>query len=95
MDNVQVIVEKEKYAKEGVHKGMQGWICHNECADGYWLVNFPQYGDKPDIATISVHQDDMIVIPKMDAGVNERIKTENEADDWINDRLKAEHEGKK
>ncbi len=27
MDPVEVIVEKECYAKEGVHKGMQGWIC--------------------------------------------------------------------
>ena len=78
MDCIEVLKEKKKYTNEGVYKGMQGWICHDECADGYWLVNFPQYGDKPDIATISVHQDDMIVIPKMDAGVNERIKTENE-----------------
>ena len=78
MDCIEVLKEKKKYTDEGVCKGMQGWICHNECADGYWLVNFPQYGDKPDIATISIHQDDMIVIPKMDAGVNERIKAENE-----------------
>lgn len=78
MDCIEVLKERKKYTNEGVYKGMQGWICHDECADGYWLVNFPQYGDKPDIATISVHQDDMIVIPKMDAGVNERIKAENE-----------------
>jgi hypothetical protein len=78
MDCVEVVVEKKKYTNEGVYKGMQGWICHNECADGYWLVNFPQYGDKPDIATISIHQDDMVVISKMDARVNERIKAEHE-----------------
>ena len=78
MDCVEIIVDKKKYTNEGVYKGMQGWICHNECADGYWLVNFPQYGDKPDIATISIHRDDMIVIPRMDAGVNETIKAENE-----------------
>lgn len=24
MDYVEVVVEKEKYAKQGVHKGMQG-----------------------------------------------------------------------
>ncbi len=78
MDCVEIIIDKKKYTNEGVYKGMQGWICHNECADGYWLVNFPQYGDKPDIATISIHQDDMIVIPRMDAGVNETIKAENE-----------------
>ena len=40
MDCVEVITEKEKYAKDDVHQGMQGWICHSECIDGYWLVNF-------------------------------------------------------
>ena len=39
MDTVEVIVEKEKYAKEGVHKGMQGWICDPRCIQGHWLVN--------------------------------------------------------
>ena len=77
MDIVEIVVDKERYTSQGVYKGMQGWICHNECADGYWLVNFPQYGDKPDIATISVHQDDMIVIPRMDARINEQIKAEH------------------
>ena len=46
MDNVQVIVEKEKYARDGVHKGMFGWICYPKCVAGCWLVNFPQCGDK-------------------------------------------------
>ena len=78
MDCVEVVAEKKEYKNEGVHKGMQGWICLDDCTDGYWLVNFPRYGDKSDIATISIHQDDMVVIPKMDAGVNERIKAENE-----------------
>ena len=81
MDCIEVVAEKKKYTNEGVYKGMQGWICLDDCSDGYWLVNFPQYGDKPNIATIGIHQDDMIVIPKMDARVNEHIK--------------AEHEGKK
>ena len=31
MDCVELIVEKTKYAKEGVHKGMQGVICEPEC----------------------------------------------------------------
>ena len=53
MDPVQVIVEKEKYAKEGIHKGMYGWICYDKCVRGYWLVNFPQCGEKEDIATTS------------------------------------------
>ena len=76
MDCVEVIVEKEKYASEGVHKGMVGWICLDDCRDGYWLVNFPQYGEKPDIATTSIKEEDMKVIPVMDAGINEQIKAQ-------------------
>lgn len=76
LDCVEVITEKEKYAKHGVHAGMQGWICFDECSDGYWLVNFPQYGAKRNIATISGKEEDLIVIPKMDARINERIKAQ-------------------
>ena len=46
MNNVEVITEKETYAKDGVHKGMQGWITEPENINGYWLVNFPQCGEK-------------------------------------------------
>ncbi len=74
MDCVEVIVEKEKYVKDGVHKGMQGWICLEQRTDGYWLVNFPQYGEKEDIAEISISEEDLKLIPKMDARVNEQIK---------------------
>lgn len=74
MDCIEVIVEKEKYAKEGVHKGMQGWICQNGYGDGYWEVNLPQCYDKPDIATLAIHEDDMIQIPVMHAKINEEIK---------------------
>lgn len=78
LDCVEVIIEKKAYVREGVHIGMQGWICFDECSDGYWLVNFPQYGAKKDIATISVKEDDLKVIPQMDARVNERIKAQFE-----------------
>jgi len=71
---VEVIVEKEKYAKHGVHKGMQGVIWLEECIDGEWDVCFPQYGEKADIAEISIKEEDLKKIPKMDARINERIK---------------------
>lgn len=80
MDCVEIITEKKEYINEGVHKGMQGWICLDDCTDGYWLVNIPQCGAKPDIATISIHQNDMIVVPMMDARINEAIKAEHEGD---------------
>ena len=78
MDRVEVIVEKARYVEEGVHKGMQGWICYDKCVNGYWLVNFPQYGEHPDIATTSIHEKDMVLIPVMHAAVNERIRAEHE-----------------
>lgn len=76
MDCVEVIVEKEKYVKDGVHKGMQGWICLEQRTAGYWLVNFPQCGEKEDIAEISINEDDLKTIPIMNATVNEQIKAE-------------------
>ena len=78
MDCVEVIVEKKKYTVDGVHKGMQGWICLDDNSNGTWLVNFPQCGEKEDIATISVDEQDLKQIPTMDARVNERIKAQFE-----------------
>lgn len=74
MDIVEVVVEKEQYAKEGVHKGMQGWICDERCTQGGWLVNFPQYGEKDDIATIDILEQDLKQIPRMSAKTNEQIR---------------------
>ncbi len=78
MDCVEVIVEKEVYAKEGVHKGMQGWICLDDNRNNTWLVNFPQYGEKDDIAEIPIKEEDLKTIAVMDAKVNERIKAQFE-----------------
>lgn len=74
MDCIEIIVEKEKYVKNGIHKGMQGWICLDDCTNGYWLVNFPQCGEKDDVAEISINEKDMITIPAMNAEINEKIK---------------------
>lgn len=52
LDCVELIVEKSEYAKEGVHKGMQGVIWEKECKDGCWVVLFPQCGEKEDIADL-------------------------------------------
>ena len=79
LDCVEVIVEKETYAREGVHLGMQGWICFEQCTEDYWLVNFPQYGEKDDIAEISIREKDLKLIPVMNPNVNERIKAQFDA----------------
>ncbi len=76
LDSVEVITEKEKYAMDGVHKGMHGWICDPRTIDGTWLVNFPQYGENPDIATIAILEKDLKKIPVMNAIRNEEIKAE-------------------
>lgn len=79
LDCVEVIVEKKRYADDGVHKGMQGWICDRDCIDGYWLVNFSQYGEKDDIAEINIKEEDLLLLPNgMNARVNERIRAQYE-----------------
>lgn len=77
MDCVEVVTEKERYAREGVHKGMQGWICDSRKIDGSWLVNFPQCGEKRDIATLDI-KEDLKQITVMSAAVNEQIKAQYE-----------------
>lgn len=79
MDRVEVLAEKPEYARYGVHKGMQGWICDPRTISGTWLVNFPQCGENEDIATISVKEEDLKLITVMHAAVNERIREEWEA----------------
>ena len=56
---VRLIVEKEKYADDDVHKGMTGWICDPRKIDGKWLVCFDQYGELPDIAMLPVDEEDL------------------------------------
>ena len=63
----------KKYAKYGVHKGMQGWICDDRNIIGCWLVNFPQCGEKADIAEIPVKEEDLKLIDIMHAKINEEI----------------------
>ena len=75
-DRVELIVEKERYdfedsttdatlegyAKEGVHKGMDGIICDPHKVNDTWLVSFDQYGNLPEIACISVKEEDLRII---------------------------------
>ena len=55
-DWVELIVDKEKYKKEGVHKGMVGIIAYDKCIDGEWLVVFDYKID------ISIKETDLKVI---------------------------------
>ena len=51
-DLVRVLVEKEQYAKRGVHKGMEGTILEPEKIDGGWMVYF---ADETGADTIACH----------------------------------------
>ena len=77
MDCVELTVERNEYAREGVHKGMQGVIWEAESKDGAWVVLFPQYGEKEDIADIYINEVDLRLLPDgMDARINEQIKAQ-------------------
>ncbi len=74
LDCVEVIVEKEEYAKDGVHKGMQGVIWLEESNDGTWDVFFDLLGEHAPIGDIAIKEEDLKLIPVMNAIVNEEIK---------------------
>ena len=76
-DLVELAVDRDYYSKHGVYKGMQGIICREKRIKGYALVEFSLYGEGGSIAVIDVRDEDLYVI--------------TEVDDWINDRIKAEH----
>lgn len=52
---------------------MQGWICDDRNINGCLLVNFPQCGEKADIAEIPVKEEDLKLIDIMHAKINEEI----------------------
>ncbi len=78
MDTVELVTEKDIYTKEGLHKGMQGWICNEEKINNSWLVNFPQCGEKEGIATLGIKEADLKAIPVMHAIINEQLKEQFE-----------------
>ncbi len=63
-DLVELTVEKEKYAKVGVHKGMQGVVMENYCIDSDYYVIFTDERTAEDIADLCVHEDDLILVKK-------------------------------
>lgn len=74
LDCVEVIVEKEKYTKYGVHKGMHGVIWLEESIDGTWDVFFDLLGEHAPIGDIAIKEEDLKPIPKIDVRLNEQIK---------------------
>ncbi|MBQ9276489.1 MAG: hypothetical protein IJ226_02740 [Clostridia bacterium] len=62
LDYVEVTVEKEKYAKEGVHKGMRGTILDPRNIDGCWLVYFSDPVTHADTIGIPINEIDLKVV---------------------------------
>lgn len=69
-DVVEVLVEKSKYAKKGVHKGMEGTILDPRNIFGQWLVFFENPRTFADDKDCEIDEKDLKV-------VYERIKTKD------------------
>ena len=61
-DKVELIVEKPKYAIEGLHKGMTGCVMSSYAINNEWLIVFSEDGTGKDIAEICVDREDFKVI---------------------------------
>lgn len=61
-DKVEMIVEKPKYAIEGVHKGMTGCVMSSYAIKNEWLIVFSEEGTGKDIAELCVSREDFKVI---------------------------------
>lgn len=60
-DVIEMTVEKEKYAKHGVHKGMTGVVMEDTSYYNEWYVIFSDQNGE-DIADMSIHRDDFKII---------------------------------
>ncbi len=61
-DKVELIVEKPKYAIEGVHKGMTGCVMSSHAIKNEWLIVFSEERTGKDIAELCVAREDFKVI---------------------------------
>ena len=94
MDCVEVMVEKDSYAKEGVHKGMQGVVWKKEPKDG-WLGRplSSMWRIRKILQTSTWKEEDRKLIPVMSPDVNEQIKAQfqKEADQTKSFAEKLDH----
>ena len=62
-DMVELTVDKPKYKKEGVEKGMRGCVMSEYAIKGQWQIIFSEEGTGKDIADIMVSEEDLILVP--------------------------------
>ena len=60
-DRVELIIDREEYAKHQVFKGMEGWICDPRSIDNTRLVCFDLADHLPSYPIISVREEDLKV----------------------------------
>ena len=61
-DHVELLVEKERYAQYGVHKGMSGIICDPRRLHGTRLVCFDEEAYFDEFPILTVREEDLKVI---------------------------------
>ncbi|MDE5991365.1 MAG: hypothetical protein K2H36_07265 [Clostridia bacterium] len=91
-DYVEVIVEKEKYAKQGAHKGMRGIILDPRNIDGCWLVVFPDPITLADEIWVPIKEKDLKLIydsEPVETKIKVMIKNDNYAQDGIYKDMKG------
>ncbi len=74
---VEVTAEKEEYARQGIHKGMQGRTFYED--EGYYLVLFP-WSDRPEsMVDGQLAIADVKTIEHIASGRNEQIRVQYQA----------------
>lgn len=61
-DMVELTVDKPKYKKEGVKKGMRGCVMSEYTIKGQWQIIFSEEGTGKDVADIMVLEEDFILV---------------------------------
>ena len=69
---ISITIEIERKDNNSTVTFLSGWMVY---PNGHVQLT-TQYGESDDIATISIKEEDLKLIPKMDARVNEQIKAE-------------------
>ena len=62
-DMVELTVDKPKYKKECVKKGMRGCFMSKYALKGQWQIIFSEEGTGKDVADIMVSEEDLILVP--------------------------------
>ena len=82
-DWVELTVDLPEYNKDGIYKGMNGWVSFepDERNEKTYLIIFDRYGSNPYIADLGIHEDHLKPLENTEESVT------------INDIMYAKHGG--